>query len=99
LREHVGLHIYQHPERYRIRNLEAPPWLHRPDLHLEVDTEADFNLVSAVFQHFYADNPGFTLAQVIEFADNNPDLANSTRDIERRWKRFRRDEPVAQDRS
>ncbi len=98
LREHVGLHIYQHPERYRIRNLEAPAWHCRPDLHLEVDTDEDFDLVSAVFGHFYPANPGFSLAQVIEFVENNSELAERNRSIERRWKRFRQDDQTPHDR-
>ncbi len=97
LREHVGLHIYQRPERYRIRNIEAPAWLCRPDLHLEVDTEEDFELISAVFAHFYQANPGFSLAQVIEFAQNNPELADRNCNIERRWKQFRHDDQVTHD--
>lgn len=91
LREHVGLHIYQHPERYRIRNLEAPPWLCRPDLHVEVDTAEDLALVTTIFEHFYPTNPGFTLAQVIEFVAQRPNLLAGNRDVERRWKHLRQD--------
>ena len=91
LREHVGLHIYQHPERYRIYNLEAPPWLHAPDLHLEVDTQEDFEVVSAVYEAFYPTNPGFSLSQIIEFMKQHEELANKSRHIERRWRTFRRD--------
>ena len=89
LREHVGLLIYQHPERYRIYNLEAPPWFHASDLHLEVDTEDDFDVVSAVYEALYPDNPGFTLSQIIEFLRKNEALANKNRNVERRWKVFR----------
>lgn len=92
LREHVGLHVHQHPDRYRIRNLEAPPWLRRPSMHLEVDTQADYELVCAVFEHFYPSNPGFSLSQVIEFLDANPALVAGNRDVERRWRKFRQDE-------
>lgn len=91
LREHVGYHIYQHPERYRICNLEAPDWLRRPDLHLEVDTAEDFALVSAVFEYFYAANHGFSLSQVIEFTDANPELVKLNCSVPRRWKQFRQD--------
>lgn len=96
LREHVGLHIYQNCERYRICNLESPSWLCRPDLHLEVDTDEDFDLVSKVFEHFYPTNPGFSLSQVIEFVDNNPVLVKNSK-VERRWKRFRKDGIVSSD--
>ena len=96
-REHVGPHIYQHPERYGIKNLEAPEWLRRPDLHLEVDTDEDFRLVAAVFEHFYAESPGFSLAQVIDFVETPSEWSHGNRAIERRWRRFRNDESVARD--
>lgn len=92
LREHVGLHIYQHPERYRICNLEAPSWFHYPDLHLEVDTQEDFDVISVIYEHFYYQNPGFSLSQVINFMNSNPELAARNRNVERRWKVFRQDE-------
>jgi len=91
LREHVGIHIYQHPERFRICNLAAPPWLSCPDLHVEVDTEEDFRVVSRIFEHFYPRNPGFSLAQVIEFAEAEGLIALN-KDVERRWRVFRKDE-------
>jgi len=91
LREHVGIHINQHPERYRICNLEAPDWYHYPDLHLEVDTQEDFDVISKIYEHFYPHNKGFTLMQVIEFLKANEDLAEKNRSIVRRWKAFRKD--------
>lgn len=91
LREHVGPNIYQHPERYRIHNIEAPPWHHAPDLHLEVDTREDFEVVSAVFEALYPDNPGFSLSQVIAYMKQHPEIAKKNRNIERRWEAFRKD--------
>ena len=91
LREHVGPNIYQYPERYRICNLEAPPWFHYPDLYLEVDTPEDIEVVAAVYEHFYPTNPAFDLAQVIGFMTANPALAKRNSKIERRWKAFRKD--------
>jgi spore coat polysaccharide biosynthesis protein SpsF len=91
LREHVGIHIYQHPERYRLCNLEAPPWYRYPDLHLEVDTTEDFEVISAIFEHFYPWNQGFSLTQVIDFMREHPELAAANRQVERRWKAFRQD--------
>lgn len=90
LREHVGIHIYRHPERYRILNLEAPPWLRFPDIHLEVDTEEDFEVVSAVYEHLYPRNPGFSLLQAVEFL-LECGLAVKNRNVERRWRAFRYD--------
>jgi spore coat polysaccharide biosynthesis protein SpsF len=91
LREHVGLHIYRYPERYRLCNLEAPPWYRYPDMHLEVDTQEDFEVISAIFEHFSPHHPGFSLSQVIEFMTANPQLLKANQEVERRWKTFRQD--------
>ena len=85
LREHVSLHIYRRPDRFRLCNLEAPLWLHAPDVYLEVDTPVDFEVVSAVFEHFYPQNPGFTLSEAIRFCHSRG-LDTLNRDVERRWK-------------
>ena len=90
-RQHVSIHIWQRPERFRICNLEAPAWFHYPKLFLEVDTETDFEVVSAIYEHFYPENPGFGLAQVIDFMNANPGLASRNSQVERRWKAYRQD--------
>ena len=92
LREYVGIHIYQRPEIFRVKNLEAPADLRRPNLHLEVDTPEDFELVSAIYKHFIPINPKFSLADVISFTDANPHLTQANAGIERRWKQFRDDD-------
>ncbi|MGE3402355.1 MAG: NTP transferase domain-containing protein [Vicinamibacterales bacterium] len=88
LREHVGIHVYRHPERYRIHNLEAPPWLRFPELHLEVDTEEDFALVNAVYEALYPRNPAFTIREAVDFVIGSG-RAGQNAGVERRWKAFR----------
>lgn len=90
LREHVGLHIYHYPERYRLHNIEAPDKFCRPDFHLEVDTEEDFRLVEAVYTHFMPQHPGFSLGDMIAFLNANPDLAGQNAAVPRRWEKFRK---------
>ena len=91
IREYCGFHIYTHPERYRIVNIEAPPRHHRPHLHLEVDTQEDFDVVSAVYRNF-AGSPDFTLDDVIAYADAHPEIFEANVAVERRWKQYRQDE-------
>lgn len=91
LREHVGPNIYLHPERYRICNIEAPPWFHYPGIHLEVDTQEDFEVVTAVYENLYPKNPGFGLGHVLDFMNGHPELISHNLHVERRWKSFRRD--------
>ena len=88
MREHGTLYIRSNPGRYRLLNIEAPAELHRPDLELEVDTEADVPVVEAVLAHF-AGQAGFRLIDIIEYLDAHPDLARLNRDVPRRWKAFR----------
>lgn len=89
-REHVGMHIYQHPERYRVCNIEAPAWLRFPDFHLEVDTRDDLEVITGIYEALYPFNPGFSLAQAIEYLKMHPGLAEKNSKVHRRWKAFRK---------
>lgn len=90
-REHVGPHIYRPPGRFRCRNLEAPPSLHQPDMHFEVDTAEDYDVVCRLYEHFLPHNPGFSLAEAIQFARASGACA-ANRDVPRRWRAFRADD-------
>lgn len=88
IREHGTLFIRRNPERYRLVNIEAPAALRRPELEMEVDTEEDFQVISAVLETFVG-RPDFSLAEIIAFLDANPGLSRLNRDVPRRWKAFR----------
>lgn len=90
IREHGTLFIRQHPQLYRLFAVEAPAELRRPDLHLELDTEADLAVIGAILHHF-GDRTDFTLAQIIEFLDRHPALGQMNRIVPRRWRAFRAD--------
>lgn len=47
-REHVTPYLYQHPELFALRNVEAPGWARRPDLRLTLDEPADLELLRAM---------------------------------------------------
>lgn len=47
-REHVTPFIYQHPERFRLRNVEAPPPLRHPEYRLTLDEEPDLALMRRI---------------------------------------------------
>ena len=93
LREHVSIHITQHPDKYKMKNLEAPHYYNHPEIYLEVDTPEDFEMVSAIFNHF--ESKGllhFSLAQILDFLSQNDELVNLNNKVERRWKEFRKDD-------
>lgn len=73
-RENVSLYIYEHPERYKLGNVEAQGALRRPDLRLTVDMPEDYELIKLVFENLYPQNPRFLLGDVIELLEKNPRL-------------------------
>ena len=88
VREHSTLFIRQNPGLYHLHNLSAPPELCRPELELEVDTQADLDVVAAIIGQF-AGRCDFHLAEVIAFLDAHPEIAVANRDVPRRWRAFR----------
>lgn len=80
-REHVSLYIYNHPERYRLQNVEAPPTLRDPRLALTLDTAEDFALISAVFEALYPENPDFRLSDILDLLARRPELREINRHV------------------
>lgn len=56
-REHITTFLYRHPERFRIEEPAAPPELRLPEARVTVDTEADYALVTRIFEDLYAGEP------------------------------------------
>jgi spore coat polysaccharide biosynthesis protein SpsF len=79
--EHVSLHYWEHPEKYRLRNVatELPPEV--TDLRLTVDTPEDFKLVRQVFEELYPAKPIFSLADILELFQRRPDLPEINRAV------------------
>ena len=73
--EHVSLHFWEHPERFRCRNVETDLPEAAAHLRLTVDESADLELVREVYQRLYSSNPAFTLADVLQLLDQQPGLA------------------------
>jgi len=86
-REHVSLYIYEHPERYRLHNVTAPPELTWREMHIELDTQEDYELLKAIFGSLYPQNPAFTLGDMIAFLKAHPEIAGLNEAIKRRGAR------------
>jgi spore coat polysaccharide biosynthesis protein SpsF len=83
-REHVTLYIYEHPKKYKLLNIEAPPELRKPDLRLTVDTIEDITLVRKIYNALYPKNPFFTIKDVINLFEKNPRLKEINASIRQR---------------
>jgi spore coat polysaccharide biosynthesis protein SpsF len=79
--EHVSLHYWEHPEKYRLRNVRTELPAYVADLRLTVDTSEDLQLVRAIYGALYPTNPEFTLSDVIELLERQPELAAINRSI------------------
>ena len=79
--EHVSLHFWEHPERYRCRNVETDLPEAAAHLRLTVDTEEDLELVRSIYDALYPVNPEFTLADILALLDQRPDLVALNRHV------------------
>lgn len=75
--EHVSSYIFERPDRFRLGAFEATgKWARcwRPDVRLTVDTPEDLALAQEVYSRLYPRNPRFTLMEVIEVLEKEPEL-------------------------
>jgi len=78
-RSDVVRYIWEHPETYRISNIEAPPEYHYPALRLTIDYPEDMEQACNVYKHF--DSCLFTTAQVIGLSLRHPELFEKTSNL------------------
>jgi len=84
-KEHVTPYIYEHPEMFKLENLEATTILRRPDLRLTVDTEEDLRLMKEIYGSLYRKNMEyFSIEKVIELFNSTPELAKINSHIEQK---------------
>lgn len=83
-REHVTLYIYEHPERYRLLNISAPPEHTRPELRLCIDTIEDYRVVSAIYESLEPIKKDFGLVDILTFLDAHPEIAVLNSEIRQR---------------
>jgi spore coat polysaccharide biosynthesis protein SpsF len=84
-REHVSLYIYRHPERYSVLNVAASPSLTMPDLRLTLDTPEDLEVIRTIFAAFAAQGTRFSLADILQFLDVNPAIAQINAHVKHRY--------------
>lgn len=73
-REHVTPFFYEHPERFRLLDVEPSERHRRPDLRLTLDTPEDYKLISAVYEALYDGDPCFGLDAVLDYLERHPEL-------------------------
>jgi spore coat polysaccharide biosynthesis protein SpsF len=83
-REDTPRYLWDHPERFKIFNREAPKELTRPDIRVTVDYPEDFTVVEKVYAALYPKNPRFSTKDVIALFDRQPELLKINAHCEQR---------------
>lgn len=80
-RENVSLYIYEHPEKYKLLNIEAKGRQRRPDLRLVVDYQKDFDLIESIYKELYDKKPNFDYDDILDLFERHPDLTEINKDV------------------
>ena len=72
-REHVTPAIYEHPDRFRVMNVLAPPGARAPELRVCVDTAEDLEVVRRIMAES-EDPDGLRDEEVVAFLQSHPDV-------------------------
>jgi spore coat polysaccharide biosynthesis protein SpsF len=83
-REHVTLHICNHPKLFPHLHLVAPPELHWPELGLTLDEPADYELLRKIIEHFGVGNPLFSCLDAVRLLLANPDWVAINQSVRRK---------------
>lgn len=73
-REHVVPYIWQNPEVFELKNIEAKGKARRPDLRLTVDTKEDLRVIEKIYENLYRPGEMFYISEIIDFLDKNKQL-------------------------
>jgi len=85
VREHVSLYFYDHPERYRIHDLEAPAGWRAPDKRLVLDYPEDLELIRSIYQRLEPDyGDEFNTGHILSLFNQDPALSDINRHCEER---------------
>ena len=82
--EHVSLHFWEHLDRYQCRNVEMDLPEVVAELRWTVDTPEDLEFVRAIYDGLYDSNPAFSLVDVLDYLNANPQLLEINRHIEQK---------------
>ncbi|OPY58784.1 MAG: 3-deoxy-manno-octulosonate cytidylyltransferase [Pelotomaculum sp. PtaU1.Bin035] len=84
VREHVSLYFYEHPERYHLSNIEAPPFLRHPGYRLTLDTYEDYHLIKTIYEALYPIKPDFDLYDITRYLKQNPETLSLNQYIQQK---------------
>lgn len=83
VREHVSLHFYEHPERYRAIQLFAPRRWHAPDFRFQLDYPEDLRFIREVYARLEPEHgDAFGIEEIMALLRARPELVEINRHCE-----------------
>lgn len=80
-REHVNLYLYNHLDQFKAEAIRPPGGEGFSQYRLTLDTEEDYELLSAIFDRLYVEGePPFELGEVIALLEKEPELVEINRE-------------------
>lgn len=84
-REHVTLHIRNHPELFTHLHLVSPPETQWPELGLTLDERRDYEMLKQIIEHFESNNnPLFSCLDAVRFLRQSPEYAGINKNVVRK---------------
>ena len=84
-REHVTPFLYQRPQRFRLRNVEAPEWVRGPVCRLTLDEPLDLEMLRRVMTMLWPSSPAeLGIRRVIDLLGEDEELAAVNRAVPHR---------------
>jgi spore coat polysaccharide biosynthesis protein SpsF len=83
-REHVTLHIRNHPELFSCVHLVAPPEIHWPELGLTLDEPKDYALLKKIIEYFEPSNPLFSCLDAVRLLRERPEWVEINQSVVRK---------------
>lgn len=81
-REHVTLYMYNHPERYKLKNVAST--IDLSNYRWTVDTVEDFELIRLLLTELYPQKPDFLLQDVLDVSALHPEWSLINRNIQQK---------------
>lgn len=75
-RAHVSCFIYHNPYLFRLNGhgVQACADTYAPDIRVALDTQSDYELMTAVCDALYPNNPEFSARDIVQFLRSKPEL-------------------------
>lgn len=80
-RTHVTYYIYNHPEKYRTHNWEAPVELTFPQFRMTLDEASDYKAICTVAEALLPEYPNFTVSDVTRYLEAHPEVVSLNNNV------------------